>query len=84
MKEIFVRKDMFGTYTGIDLTEALDLVKNHMYSAVSFETDDRIISIVFWAPFGADQESMKEAASDYFRYISSITGLDLPVEVEMQ
>lgn len=83
MKEVIVQRDFMGMYEAITVEKAIDLIKNRNYSAAVFQSDDRVIAILFWTPFGADEEVMMMELMRYFKYVNSITGIDVP-EIKIQ
>lgn len=83
MKEIIVKRDIMGNYTGIDIVSAYNLVMNGTYDFVGFESDDRIIQILFpTLGFKADDEKKVEELKKYFEYVQSITGIEAPEVID--
>ena len=84
MKEIIVRRDILGNYSGIDLGTAYDLVTKQGYDYVGFQSDDRVIQVVFpTMGFKVGDDRMKEELMKYFKYVESITGIEAPEEIEL-
>ena len=84
MKEIIVKRDILGNYSGIDLGTAYDLITKQDYDYVGFQSDDRVIQVVFpTMGFKADDDKMKEELMKYFKYVESITGIEAPEEIEL-
>ena len=84
MKEIIVKRDILGNYSGIDLGTAYDLVREHGYDYVGFQSDNRVIQVVFpTMGFKVDDDKMKEELMRYFNYIESITGIEAPEQIEL-
>lgn len=84
MKETIVKRDILGYYSGIDLGTAYDLITKHSYDYVGFQSDDRVIQVVFpTMGFKADDDKMKEELMKYFKYIESITGIEAPEEIDL-
>ena len=84
MKEIIVKRDILGNYSGINLGTAYDLVTKQGYDYIGFEcADNRVIQVVFpTMGFKADDEKMKEELMRYFKYVESITGIKAPEKIE--
>lgn len=79
MKEVIVRRDILGNYSGIDLGTAYDLVTKQGYDYVGFQSDDRVIQVVFpTMGFKTDIDKMKDELMRYFKYVESITGIEAP------
>lgn len=84
MKEIIVKRDILGNYSGIDLGTAYNLIEKAGYDYVGFESDDRVIQIVFpMVGFKADDDKMLEELTRYFEYVESITGIEAPEKIEL-
>ena len=84
MKEIIVKRDIIGRYSGIDLATAYGLITGGAYDYVGFQSDDRVIQVVFPTfEIKADEEKMKEELTKYFAYIESITGIEAPERIDL-
>jgi len=84
MKETIVKRDILGNYSGIDLGTAYALITKQGYDYVGFQSDNRVIQIVFpTMGFKADDDKMKEELMRYFKYVQSITGIEAPEEIEL-
>ena len=84
MKETIVKRDILGHYSGIDLGTAYDLVRKQGYDYVGFQSDDRVIQVVFpTMGFKADDDKMMEELTRYFKYIESITGIEAPERIDL-
>lgn len=84
MEEIIVKRDFLGNYSGIDLRTAWSLITKEGYDYVGFQSDDRIIQIVFpMMGLTADADKMTEELTKYFEYIESITGIKAPEQINL-
>ena len=84
MKETVVKRDILGHYSGIDLGTAYDLVTKQGYDYVGFQSDDRVIQVVFpTMGFKADDDKMMEELTRYFKYVESITGIEAPERIDL-
>ena len=84
MKEIIVKRDILGHYSGIDLGIAYDLITKQGYDYVGFQSDDRVIQVVFpTMGFKVDGDKMKEELTKYFEYVESITGIEAPEQIDL-
>ena len=84
MKETIVKRDILGHYSGIDLGTAYDLIKGGAYDYVGFQSDDRVIQVVFPVMgFKADDDKMMDELMKYFKYVESITGIEAPERIDL-
>jgi len=84
MKEIIVRRDVLGHYSGIDLGTAYGLITKQGYDYIGFQSDDRVIQVVFpTLGFKVDDDKMKEELMGYFKYVESITGIEAPEQIDL-
>ena len=84
MKETIVKRNIIGNYSGIDLGTAYELITKHGYDYVGFQSDDRVIQVVFpTMGFAADADKMKDELMKYFKYVESITGIEAPKEIDL-
>lgn len=84
MKETIVKRDILGRYSGIDFGTAYDLITKQGYDYVGFQSDDRVIQVVFpTMGFKADEKKMTEELMKYFAYIESITGIEAPEQIDL-
>lgn len=83
MKEIIVKRNILGRYSGIDLETAYYLITKQSYDYVGFRSDDRVIQVVFpTLGFEADDDKKKKELMEYFEYIESITGIEAPERID--
>ena len=87
MKETIVKRDILGHYSGIDLGTAYNLVTKQDYDYVGFQSDDRVIQVVFptmgFKSIDDKTDKMKEELMRYFKYVESITGIEAPERIDL-
>lgn len=84
MKETIVKKVLKDHYVGISFADGYELVSKHGYGIVEFRSDDRAISLVYpiWDGVDTDKRMLKEAI-EYFKYVESITGIEVPTDITL-
>ena len=84
MKEIIVMRGILGHYSRINLETAYDLITKQGYDYVGFQSDDRVIQVVFpTLGFKVDDDKMKEELMRYFEYVESMTGIEAPEQIDL-
>ena len=82
MKEIYVIKKYIGGYTAITEFEIQQMIAEGVTLVnVDLTSDDVKIHLYeerLFAIFGIPEDAGKKLVEDYFKYISSITGCDIP------
>jgi len=88
MKEIYVYKRLIGGWSAISKEEAEAKIKEGYVYGVELEVireDDETIKVTLLKDslgFGATEQMMHELADEYFAYVESITGMEIPSNIK--
>ena len=81
MKDVWVKKDLFGSYEPITEQEAVDEIKEGYAVCIDIKNENTngktwTVHLIIRAFMGyCDEERMKKEAEDYLTYVMAITGI---------